>query len=399
MWQLVEFGVNQGPFVHGPLTNCLPWNAVKGCPMKLTRRQLAQLGLVGLAGMNPLLASATSPPKTAAGLKILILGGTGFLGPHIVNNAVASGHTVTLFNRGKTDPHLFPELEKLVGTRSGNLEPLQGRQWDVVLDTSTFMPNEVQKSCALLKPNVGHYLYISSTAVYKDWSGPMDETAPVYNLKAPDSANYNSFQKYGAAKAGCERQVIKHFPQQHTVIRSDAIAGPGDKHHRYTYWIRKAAMGGEILGPGRPSTFVQYIDVRDLAQWVVHCAENSVNGTFNASSKASAYTMETMINDCRTASDTASSVVWVDSEFLVAQGVQDIPFWVPLQDAMPGMGQLSVEKAMQNGLQQRAKLDTARDVFEWYQGFPAEDKVLGVGISQEQQAQLIAAWNKLQEAA
>ncbi len=361
--------------------------------MKLTRRQLTQFGVVGLAGMSPLLRSVSARAQSGPGLKILILGGTGFLGPHIVNSAISNGHTVTLFNRGKSDPHLFPDLEKLQGDRSGDLAPLKGRKWDVVLDTSSFFPNQVKKSCALLKPNVSHYLYISSTAVYKDWSSPsMDEDSPTYSLQDPGMPEYSAYEKYGAAKAGCEAQVRKIFPQQSTIIRSDTITGPRDGHHRYTYWIRKAAESTEILGPGEPSSYVQYIDARDLAKWIVHCAENSVSGTFNASSEAASYTMQDMIKDCQTATGKSSSVVWVDSEFLLSQEVEDIPFWTPEQDKLPGIGRLNVEKAMQNGLTQRPKLETARDVFAWYQGFSAEEKQLGVSLTQDRQAALIAAW-------
>lgn len=361
--------------------------------MELTRRQLAQLGLVGLAGVSPFSAFGNEKAPTGRGLKILILGGTGFLGPHIVNDAVTRGHTVTLFNRGKTDPHLFPDLEKLKGQRSGNLAALKGRKWDAVIDTSSFMPNEVQKSCSLLRPNTGQYIYISSTAVYKDWTKPgMKEDSPTYSMKDPGSAEYNMFQKYGAAKAGSETQVRKMFPNESTIIRSDTIVGPGDRHHRYTYWTRKAAEGGEILGPGKGSDYVQYIDVRDLAQWIVHCAEKTNRGTFTASSTGSSYTMKSMINDCQTVSQKASSVVWVDSDFLVAQGVQDIPFWTPNQDVLLGVGRFDVEKAAKSGLTQRPKIETAKDVYEWYQGFSEEEKILDVGITQSSQAELIAAW-------
>ena len=361
--------------------------------MKLTRRQLAQWGLVGLAGMSPFMVFGNQNTLGGPGLKILILGGTGFLGPHIVSNAVARGHTVTLFNRGKSDPHLFPDLEKIKGQRSGNLAALEGRKWDVVIDTSSFMPNEVQKSCALLKPNTGHYIYMSSTAVYKDWTKPdMTEDAPIYSMRDPESAEYGPFQKYGAAKGGSESQVRRIFKGQSTIIRSDPIVGPGDGHHRYTYWTRKAAEGGEILGPGKGSSYVQYIDARDLAQWIIHCAEKAHDGTFNASSSSGAYTIEELITDCQTVSEQPSSVVWVESDFLVAQGVQDIPFWTRDPEVMLGVGQLNVTKAAQHGLKQRPKIETAKDVYEWYQSFSEEEKQLGVGLSQARQAELIAAW-------
>jgi 2'-hydroxyisoflavone reductase len=355
------------------------------------------MGLIGLSGLSAFTAFGSPKNSEQQPLKILVLGGTGFLGPHLVNDALQRGHTVTLFNRGKTDPQLFPDLEKLKGQRAGNLKNLEGRKWDVVLDTSSFMPNEVLKSATLLAPNIQHYIYISSTAVYKDWSSPkMNEDSPVFNLNAPDAAQYDAFQRYGAAKAACEAAVTKVLPDRNTVIRSDTIVGPGDSHHRYTYWIKRASEGGEILGPGKPGDYVQYIDVRDLAQWIVHCAEKRVQGTFNASSPASSYTMENMIADAQSATNKPSSITWVDTEYLDSQPIRDIPFWMPHRNTLLGIGRLSVEKAMQNGLQSRPKIETARDVYAAYEGLSPEEQKLGnVGLTRDDEKELIAGWKKL----
>ncbi|MCB1706166.1 MAG: NAD-dependent epimerase/dehydratase family protein [Halioglobus sp.] len=365
--------------------------------MKLTRRQLAQYSLVGLAGIATLPSLAGESPAPRSGLNILILGGTGFLGPHLVQAALEKGHNLTLFNRGKSGPNLFPDLETLKGDRAGKLEVLQGRKWDVVIDTSAFFAVHVKNSAELLAPNADHYIFVSSVAVYKDLSKPdVDENSPVYRMDDEEFSSYSPFQAYGASKHACEMAAEAAFPGKTTSIRSDTIVGPGDHaHFRYPYWTRRATQGGEILAPGKPSDPVQYIDVRDLAQWIIYCAENSVYGTYTATS-VPGYNMELMIEDCQVAADTASSLVWVDSAFLRAQEVVDIPFWVPSRENASGAGLLSVEKARQHGLRERPKLQTAIDVLEWYLELPPKKQNFVVGISPEREAQLLQAWNSRQ---
>lgn len=364
--------------------------------MKLTRRQITQWSLAaGLGGLGSLAAAAAAPQDKPAGLKILVLGGTGLLGPHIVNYALSRGHTLTLFNRGKTGPHAFPNLENLVGDRNGDLAVLKGRKWDVVIDSSSFMPDQVAKSSTLLAPNVGHCIFISSTSVYKPFTKKnMDESAPTYSMQAPDAASYSPFQKYGAAKLLCEQTVEKAFPQRNTILRPNTIVGPGDhKHFRYTYWTRRVTQGGDILGPGAPADCIQFIDARDLAQWIVYCAEHAVDGVFNASSPAGAYTMQGLLDDCQSAAQTSAPVVWVDTPFLIAQGgMLDLPFWNRNIATAPGEGYMSVARAQAHGLTQRPTLETSKDVYAWFKTLSPEQQAFKVGPTREQEQQLLAKW-------
>jgi 2'-hydroxyisoflavone reductase len=364
--------------------------------MKLTRRQITQLALAGLGGLGTGLAFAADEAKgKPAGMKILILGGTGFLGPHIVRYAQSRGHTLTLFNRGTTGPNEFPNIETLIGDRNGDLALLKNRKWDVVIDSSSFLPNQVANSSAILAPNVGHCIFISSTAVYKPFTQKnMNESAPTYSMQDPDAASYNPFQKYGAAKLLCENTTLKAFPDRSTILRPNTIVGPGDhEHFRYPYWTRRVTQGGEILGPGAPTDCLQFVDARDLAEWIVYCAEKSVNGTFNASSPAGAYTMKGLLDDCQKAAATNAPVVWVDTPFLVAQsGTLDLPFWNRDIATAPGEGYMDVSHARANGLKQRSTLETSKDVYAWYKTLTPEQQAFKVGPTKEEEQQLLAKW-------
>lgn len=364
--------------------------------MTVNRRRFTQFGLLGLSGISALPAFGGEAKRAAKPLKILILGGTGFLGPHIVREVIDRGHTPTLFNRGKSDPHLFLDVEKIKGDRGGPLDALKDRSWDVVIDTSSFNPAQVAKSAWTLKRSVEHYIYISSTAVYKDWSQPeLTENSAVFSLEA--GKELSAFERYGAAKFDSEKRVTKAYAENSTVIRPNTIVGPGDsKHFRYGYWVRRATQGGEILGPGNPQDPIQYIDARDLAQWIVHCAERRIQGTFNASSPAGAYSMKNMIDDCVSAADAATPTVWVPTDFLGKQDPLDLPFWSPFRDLLPATGHLNVSKAQQHGLQQRPKAQTAEDVLAWYKSLPAEQQAMAVGVPLAREAEVIAAWRKSQ---
>ncbi|GAB5451979.1 MAG: SDR family oxidoreductase [Halioglobus sp.] len=361
--------------------------------MKLTRRKITQFGLLGLGGLGTLPSFAVGAPAAQPALKILVLGGTGFLGPHLVAHALSRGHKLTLFNRGKTGGTPFPEAESLVGSRAGKLENLKGRTWDVVIDTSGFAPPHVRKSTQLLAPNVGHYIYMSSTAVYPNFAQPgMDESAPVLD---PDDKDLDVFQRYGANKRKCEQIVANAFPEKSTAVRSDTIVGPGDhKHFRYTYWVRRATQPGTILGPGNPDDFVQFIDVRDLAEWLVHCAENAVSGIYNATISPASYTMQGLIQDCQKVAATNAPVEWVDSDFLLAAEARGIPFWSANRGQSPGVGQLSNEAAKSQGLKLRSRLTTAQDTHAWYQQLPAETQAFQSALSLEREQELLAAWKK-----
>jgi len=204
--------------------------------------------------------------------RILILGGTGFIGPHFVREALAGGARITLFNRGKRQTTPTPGVETLLGDRNGQLDALKGRDWDVVIDDSGYVPRHVQLTTQLLREHAAHYVYISTISVYADLSLPgTPETAPLKQLKDPSTEEVSP-ANYGGLKALCEKPVAVDFPHRHTILRPTYIVGPGDHSDRFTYWPWRMARGGDMLAPGTPLDPIQYIDVRDLAQFVVGCA-------------------------------------------------------------------------------------------------------------------------------
>jgi len=232
------------------------------------RRKFLLTAATGIAAL-PLMRRGFAEAPKGGGLKLLILGGTNFLGPQIVEAATRRGHTMTLFNRGKTHPGLFPDLEKLHGDRKTDMTALEGRKWDAVIDTSAYIPADVTRSATLLAPNVHQYLLISTVSVYAKIDKPgLDETAPLATTTEPDAEKVTN-ENYGALKVLCEKAAEKAAPGKVTVIRPGLIVGPGDSTDRFTYWPVRVARGGEVLAPGSPKDFTQFIDVRDLADFVV----------------------------------------------------------------------------------------------------------------------------------
>ncbi|HEY3244258.1 MAG TPA: SDR family oxidoreductase [Phycisphaerae bacterium] len=333
-----------------------------------------------------------------AGKKLLILGGTGFLGPHVVEFARKRGHTLTLFNRGKTHPQLFPDIEKLHGDRNGDLKSLEGRQWDAVLDNSGYVPRQVRDSAELLKDNVQHYVFISTISVYADTSKPgMDESAPVGKL--PDeTVEKVTGETYGPLKALCEQAVEKSLPGRATVIRPGLIVGPGDPTDRFTYWPVRLDRGGEVLAPGDPSDPIQLIDVRDLAEWIVRVIEQSITDVYNATGPKGTLTMGEMLQACQAASKSAARLTWVDADFLEQQKVsawEDMPVWLPPRGETAGAAKVNAQKAIAKGLTFRPIAVTAKDTLDWFKSEPDERRSkLKAGISPEREAEVLAAWKE-----
>ena len=235
---------------------------------KVSRRRL--LLTMGVAGAGIAVLPGALKAVSKKPLKILVLGGTGFIGPHIVRRALARGHQVTLFNRGRSNTDLFPEIEKLVGDRDGNLDALKLGRWDAVLDNSGYVPRHVLDSAELLKDSVGRYLFTSSTAVY-DFSNavyPLGPGSKLQTLAEPESEDVNKY--YGAFKAVCEKYVQGIYGDRATLVRPTFIAGPGDASQRFTWWVDRINRGGEILAPGNPDATFSIIDVRDLAEFYVY---------------------------------------------------------------------------------------------------------------------------------
>jgi 2'-hydroxyisoflavone reductase len=322
-------------------------------------------------------------------MRLLVLGGTKFLGRAAVEAALARGDEVTLFNRGQTNPELFPEVETLRGDRDGDLSALEGREWDAVIDPSGYVPRVVRASTELLRGSVGHYLFVSSASVYAEPYAPgFDEGAPIVELDDPESENVPA--DYGALKAACERVVSEVFPDAATNVRAGLIVGPHDPSGRFPYWPLRLSLGGPVLAPAPPDQLVQLVDVRDLAAWLVEACAQGVSGTFNATSEP--VRLDTVLAACG-----GGELVWVDEKFLLDQGVQpwmELPLWVPQEAA--AFLQMSIAAADLAGLRFRPLEETARDTLAWARETGAELVTAttygSAGLDPAREAELLAAW-------
>ncbi len=300
-------------------------------------------------------------------LTVLILGGTSFLGPHLVQELQNHGHVVTVFNRGKQNVD-FCDVEHLQGDRDGNLEALKGRNWDAIIDTSGHLPRIVKDSAKLLANSGKHYTFISTIGVYQDFLNQnIDES---YSLgKIDDENNEDITEKnYGALKAACEDLVQQYFPNRCLIIRPGLLVGPLDPTDRFTYWPLRAIEGGEILAPGTPNQFVQFIDVRDLAEWVVSMVERQATGTYNATGPASPLIFEQFLQECQHTTDSPSTVTWVSEDFLIKNQVHDwveLPLWMSHERNMPGFSYINIDKAVKAGLTFRPLAETIADTESW----------------------------------
>jgi 2'-hydroxyisoflavone reductase len=330
-------------------------------------------------------------------LSILMLGGTGFLGPQTVEAALRRGHKVTLFNRGKTRPGLFPDLEKLHGDReTDDLKALEGRKFDAVVDTSANVPRWVKKAAAVLGPNIGHYVYISSISVYPDNSKPgMDETAAVAKIADPTTEKITG-ETYGALKALSEKAAEESMPGKVAVVRPGLIVGPEDPSDRFTYWPVRVAKGGEVLAPGSPDDPIQIIDVRDLGSFLVRLIEDKTTGVFNALGPDKPLTMGQTLDACKQAARSDATFTWVDADFLEKQDVHgwsDMPAWVPNRGDTAGFAKVSNARAIKAGLTFLPISDTAKATLDWFRGLPETRRAkLHAGITPEREAKVLAAW-------
>ena len=315
-------------------------------------------------------------------MKLLVLGGTVFLGRHVAEIALARGHEVTLFNRGRTRPELFPDAERLAGDRDSALDALRGRSWDAVVDPSGYVPRVVGQTADLLRDAVGTYVFISSASVYPLPSEDKSETGPVLPLEDPTTEDIRA--NYGALKAACEDLLTGCFGERALVVRSGLIVGPHDPSGRFTYWALRLGRGGEVLGPGDPDRPVQFIDARDQAAWIVDMAQAGQGGTFNVTGPATRLPFASLLARAE------GPVTWVSDEFLQEQGVQaysEMPLWVP-----PAVGSLNVpiERALAAGLRFRDVDDTIRDVRAWTES--DRDFPRGSAMAPEREAELLELW-------
>ena len=338
----------------------------------------------------------------ATPLKILILGGTGFTGPFQVRYAVARGHTVTVFNRGRRQADLPDSVEHLIGDRNDDLKALEGREWDVVIDNPTTLPNWVRLSGKLLKDACRQYVFISTISVYADNSKVgMDETTPVLEYTGdadPFSLELSSAMRYyGALKALSEREAAYWFPGRATIIRPGLIVGPGDESDRFTYWPVRIDRGGEVLAPNTPNDPTQMIDARDLAEWTIRMVEQGDIGVYNATGPEKPRPIGEMLNGIKSAIGSTASFTWVPQDFLQEQKVRawsDLPVWVPQGPRMAGFMTGSVAAAMAKGLTYRPLEVTARDTLAYHKSRPAERQAnMRAGLKAEREAEVLKAWH------
>lgn len=347
-----------------------------------------------------------SPPPPGPVKSLLVLGGTRFLGPAIVDAALAEGLEVTLFNRGKSDPDAYPELEKLVGDRDpdvdAGLSALEGRKWDAVIDTSGYVPRVVDASAELLGPNVGQYVFISSISAYATHDSPGDdEDAALATLDDPTVETMgDQFQNYGGLKVLCEQAAEQAMPGRVSNVRPGYIVGPKDPSDRFTYWPVRAAKGGTMLAPGNPDDPIQIIDVRDLGRWLVRLVTSRTYGVFNAVGPRRPTTMGAVLEACQKASGADTELKWASAEFLDAQGGEDnpvpLPIWAPPSGDSAGFHLYSNERAVAAGLEFRPVDDTVADTLAWFQSLPAERREkMRAGLPPEREAELLAALAKV----
>jgi 2'-hydroxyisoflavone reductase len=353
-------------------------------------------GAIGRAHAADVPAARTGKP-----LRILILGGTGFIGPHQVRYALERGHEVTLFNRGRTNPHLFPEAERLRGDRDNDLEALKGREWDAVIDNSARLPRWVRDSAGLLKDAAGQYLFISTLSVYQGYPEPgMDETAPVRELDDPTVEDVSG-RTYGGLKVLCEREAEKAFPGRTTVLRPGLIVGPGDTTDRWTYWPVRIDRGGEVMAPGDPTFLVRYIDARDVSEWCIRLVEQNVSGVYNTVGPRSHLSMAEMLYGIRAAVSNEISFTWVSAEFLAEHEVRawsHMPAWLPPLESNRGYGSISRDRAIEKGLTFRPLAVTAAETLEWWEALPDERRSNPrAGLPAEREKEMLAAWHARQD--
>ena len=348
--------------------------------------------------------------RSAKQLRILILGGTGFIGPHQVRYALERGHKVTLFNRGRVPKSWPGQVEELIGDRNtGDLRALEGRDWDVCIDNATTLPFWVRDAGHALGGRVRQYVFISTISVYAQNDKPADESAPVarYNGRDAMAETLESFRAkvdelYGPLKAASEREAKVQFPGRATIIRPGLIVGPGDQTDRFTYWPVRLSRGGEVLAPGDGTDPVQFIDVRDLAEWIIRIVESRTYGTFNATGPERPFEMQEMLAGIAAAIDSDARIAWVDGDFLEAHNVSpwsDLPVWVPGQGDSAGFARRSIRSAVAAGLTFRPLATTATDTLGWFRQQPADRQAkLKAGLSPTREEELLSAWNSTSRA-
>jgi 2'-hydroxyisoflavone reductase len=344
-------------------------------------------------------------------MKLLILGGTRFLGRHLVTAALARQHEITLFNRGNHPSAGLADVETIPGDRDRDLSKLQGRRWDAVVDTCGYLPRAVKASAEFLSDSINVYVFISSQSVYADVSRKgTDESAPLAMLTSEQLETANQIESsgqasaatygkmYGGLKALCEQAAEAVLPNRVLTIRPGLIVGPYDYTDRFTYWVVRVAGGGEVLAPGYPDRCVQFIDVRDLAEWIVSMIERGETGAYNANGLPGTLTMQTLLEECQRTTGSDASFTWVSEEFLLREKVaawSEMPLWLPEEAAphLKGFMFINCEKAVGAGITFRPLNDTIQDTLTWCDT-NGRNEQLKAGIDTDKEQRLLHKWHE-----
>lgn len=346
-------------------------------------------------GRGALAQSAARLVEGFAGksLNMLVLGGTGFIGPHLVRHAISRGHRVTIFTRGRHQADLPNGVDRLIGDRNGQLGALEGKHWDVVVDDSATNPAWVRQSAQLLKDATGRYLFTSSTGVYYPYlkRGIDESTVPHVELADPKDPS----EQFGVAKARCEQEVQLAFGDRALIVRPTYIVGPGDTTDRFPYWPQRLARGGETLAPGRLDDPVQFIDVRDLAEFMVRLLEDQRSGAYDAVGPRDTLTMPSFLEQAKSALGSSSTFTHVDDySFLAAHGIDEAIPWALLQGNDDGMMSIRNAKAIGAGLAFRPLATTVRDTLAWWQTVPSSRRAAPhFTLTPEKEAAALADWH------
>ena len=326
-------------------------------------------------------------------MRILIIGGTRFLGRHLVESALKRSHEVTLFNRGKSNPGLFPQLETILGDREQDVEKLKGRIWDAVIDVAGYLPRIVRLSAEVLKENVARYVFISSISVYENFKQiGIDESYPVGKLEN-ETVEEITGETYGPLKALCEKIVQDIYGERAIIVRPGLIVGPHDPTDRFTYWPVRIARGGDVLAPQKPEAVIQVVDVRDLANFIIKLIQDNASGVYNATGPDYELTIGQLIEVSKQISGSDANIHWASVDFLNQHKVEawsDMPTWVPGDEEGVGFSRVDVSKAIEAGLRFRPLEETVRDTLAWAQTRPV-DHEWRAGLITEREAQILAA--------
>ncbi len=365
------------------------------------RYSAATGALLGLPSAAALAQDKSTAEAPARKLSMLVLGGTGLIGPALVEYAQARGHTVALFNRGKTNTHLFPDVEKLRGDRNPDkgdgIKALEGRKFDVVFDDTGYYPRHVKASAELLAPNIGHYVFISSISCYarNDIEG-LDESGELATMSDPTLESMGkNYEHYGALKALCEQAAEAAMPGKTCVIRPGYIVGPGDTSNRFAYWPMRADKGGDFVVPGDPTDPIQVIDVRDLSEWMVHVAERKLVGRFNACGPDKKLEWGKVIDACVKSASKPCKPHWAPLDKLKELPRAGFQIWAPYDGETKGFHSVSNAAAVKNGMRFRPIETIVKDTLAWCKSLPAEQQAAALrSVPEDVEKQILEALQK-----